>query len=164
MRLSLWLSQNCRCAAIATTAPSPDAKSSNFRGKSMVSPNGDVYYTDNHLEWSQDNFAALGVDFKPTQNLDYEKTSDPEDAVMDENGHIALYAFLDAGWIRVQWGSGIEMSYLSSQNIRLVRSMLQQMAKENPGREIYVEVGGNSLHVPVSFTGRPDFSELKAEF
>lgn len=129
----------------------------------MVGPDGKSYPSGgNHLEWCHENYSKFGIPFVPYQTVEYEPTTDAGEAVMDKDGRIALDLFLDEGWIRLKSSNGIELRYLGPDNIDLVKRLLANMAKSAKGRTLFVDAGDGSMHVPVAFTGRPDFSVLDA--
>ena len=127
----------------------------------MMSPDGKFYPCSNHLDWAHDNYTKFGIVFTPDLVGDYKPDpNENEAAIFDQDGRIAFDHFKDAGWIRVKENGGVELDYLSASNIRLVKKIISNMAKSSKGRSLYVDAGEGTLHVPISYTGRPDFSEL----
>lgn len=133
-----------------------------INGDCWVSPDGKIYPADGgHPNWAQYNYKRFGIPFRPTQTLDYVETTDPNEAWMDDEGRIALDAFKDAGWLRIKDGSGIE-GYVGPQNINFIKRLYREMAKGQGGGSFYFDDGDGTVHIPINFTGRPDFSQLDA--
>lgn len=129
----------------------------------MVSPEGQFYFTEGltHPDWAGRNRKL--INFVGTQNGDYDP-AEGDDAIFDNEGRIALDYFMDAGWIRVEPDSGVELGFLSPYNVDLVKKILRTMAKSNAGRKLYVDIGGRKvIDVPVRATGRPEFERLEEE-
>ena len=135
-------------------------KSSDYNRMGLMSPEGEFYSTQgkSHPDWAHDNRDIIG--WQGTKNLDYQPEEDPEQAVIDDEGATALDHFLNNDWIRIKPNSGIELRGIGSHNIHKIKSILGSMAPPNAGRSLYVDDGGGAKHVPVSMTGRPDFSEI----
>lgn len=136
-------------------------KSEDYNQMGLVDPNGEFHSTEgmSHPNWAHKNRHLVG--WEGTKGIDYEPVEDPDDAYFDDNEQTALDAFKDSGWIRVKPNEGIELSGLGGHNIHHVKNILGQMARENPGRDLYVDHDGNTLHVPVAMTGRPEWDELE---
>lgn len=126
----------------------------------FVSPRGKFYSTNgmSHPDWAHRNRQI--VRFVGTTNMDYEPAAS-ECAVFDGEGRTALDYFKDEGWIRVKPDQGIEIGGLHEGNLNLVKAILREMARDNPGRTLYVDDGNSSKHVRASMTGRPDFGEIE---
>lgn len=150
MTIIAWIRANCRFATYQFVG-----------GKCWVSPNGEFFpVSSSHPDWAQHNYKQYGIDFHPTQTLDYEETTDPNEAWMDSEEQIALDKFKEAGWLRVD-PSGIE-GYVSPRNLNLIKRILRDLAKQRAGSSLYIDGGDGTINVPVSYTGRPDFSALDA--
>lgn len=135
-------------------------KSDNWTGMGMVDPSGVFHSTDglSHPDWAHNNRSLVG--FEGTRNIDYQPESSQEDAVFDDEERTALDHFLDAGWMRIKPGAGVQVSGLYPHNIKHVHKALKQMAQRVPGRTLYVDHGDGSISVPVSPTGKPNLSVL----
>ena len=133
---------------------------SHYNRMGMVDPQGRFHSMGDgwsHPNWAQENRALVG--FVGTKDEDYRSTAG-EGAVFDDEGRIALDYFKDAGWIRVKPDRGVEVGGIHEGNRSLIKTILREMAKSNPGRMLYVDDGDGSKYVRVSMTGRPDFSAL----
>ena len=129
----------------------------------MVAPDGTVHEMGglSHPDWALQNYRQH-TQFQPTKTIDYEPLTEEnaDEGVFDDNEQTALDAFMNEGWIRVKEGNGIELSGIDAGNIGIVKRILRQMAKENPGRPLYVDAGNGSRTIQSDMRGRI----LDAEF
>lgn len=134
-------------------------KYSSYDEDGMLSPDGTFYPSNgSHPDWAQENYKKFSIDFHPTKNGDYEVVPEDE-AYIDDEGLLALDKFTLEGWLRIKAYNGVEGN-IDPDNINRVKSILKDWAKSKPGRTLYVDDSGDVIHIYVSMTGRPDFSEL----
>ena len=126
----------------------------------MVDPQGRFHSTGglSHPDWANENRTLVG--FVGTKDSEYDRTEGTT-AVFDDEGRTALDYFKDEGWIRVKPNNGVELGSLHRGNLELVKEILRAIARDNPGRTLYVDDGDGSKHISVSERGRPDFSALQ---
>ena len=132
---------------------------SRYNDMGWVDPQGKFRSTGglSHPDWAHENRSLVG--FAGTKDFDYESASG-ETAVFDDEGRTALDHFKDEGWIRVKPDQGVEVDGVHAGNRSLIQAILREMARDNPGHTLYVDDGDGSKRIPISVTGRPDFSAL----
>lgn len=130
-------------------------RKSNYNEYIMISPDGTIHdaggYAGGHPEWAVNNWQNVGI------------TEEDIDAA----GGSPLLAMLNNGWVRVKPQNGVEVGNLDFGKLDLVKQVLSDIARDNPGEELNVDYsagyGGSTkyVRVPVTMTGRPDFSILE---
>lgn len=153
--LQSWVFGNCKFAS---------TRLASYDEMAMVSPEGKMLDTGglSHPDWALKNWREMGIRFEPVKTIDYKPTSDLKEAVLDAEDRDPLDAFMSEGWIRVRPSFGVQTGWLDENNLSLVKQILRDMSKHTRGRSLYVDTGEGTLSVPISMTGRPDFSILDA--
>ena len=115
----------------------------------MVDPQGKVYpIRSSHLDFVWINSKLIGSDH----------INDPTEA---------MERFLSAGWIRVVKCTGVEVEHLHVGNFELVKRILRSVAVSlNDANALFIDYdgGSNTYVIPMSPTGRLDFSEVDKLF
>lgn len=124
-----------------------------------VSPTGEIHAVDNygHAPWADANGGLIG--YVPAR----QGTGEWSGVSVGPDGRPAGEYFLDAGWLHVTWGEGVQVRRLTPAVLNRVKPLLVRMARESgPGSSLFVDVDGAYAFIPVTMTGRPDFSQLDA--
>jgi hypothetical protein len=111
--------------------------------------------------WAATEWQEQGVNFpEPWYDMMEQPTDDPEEAMYDASKRNAQEAFFEDGWIRVKKDMGVEAASLD--NLPLIRKIISQMARTSPVDTLYADIAGQTVAVPISGSGRPNFRELNA--